>query len=250
MAQSDDADRPPSVGEDVILGSSHPLCRPAQHSGKRWIAVVEKTTIFRSSAVSSTPRAHHQLRRKSSMATSTTPPTTPGATPDSSSPTNRAYGTANPSPSAATYAASARHQRPASPCPHTPQQPSRRHRIQPRPCLWTHLPSPPALAPSQFHRSMASPNSARPASCTAAEYSNAADQHRPTTSATGRRPAEITTIDHPARSSGRRGRGFKSHHPDALKYQVTGLHGGSQAWPFGVSGGRWENKNSPKAGAA
>jgi hypothetical protein len=52
-------------------------------------------------------------------------------------------------------------------------------------------------------------------SCTAAQYSNAADQHRPRTSANGRRPAKITTIDRPARSSGRRGRGFKSRHPDS-----------------------------------
>jgi hypothetical protein len=57
---------------------------------------------------------------------------------------------------------------------------------------------------------------------TAAQYSNAADQHRPTTPATGRRPAEITTIDCPARSSGRRGRGFKSRHPDK-KSQVIGF---------------------------
>jgi hypothetical protein len=61
-------------------------------------------------------------------------------------------------------------------------------------------------------------------SCTAAEYSNAADQHRPTTFAIGQRPAQITTIDRPARSSGRRGRGFKSRHPDTLECQVRSPH--------------------------
>jgi len=241
VAQSDDADRTPSVGGHAILGSSHPLCRPAQHSGKRWIAVVEKTTVFRSSAVSSVPRAHHQLRRKSPMATPTTPPPPPQGRADSSSLTNRAYGHRNPSPSAATYAASARHQRPAGPCPHTPQQPSRRHRIQPRLGLSTTFHHRQLSRLIRFPGPWPVPTVRGQRSCTAAEYSNAADQHRPTTSATGRRPAEITTIDRPARSSGRRGRGFKSRHPDALKHQVTGPRGGSQAWPFGVSGGRGEN---------
>jgi hypothetical protein len=82
-------------------------------------------------------------------------------------------------------------------------------------------------------------------SCTAARYSNTADQHRPTTPATGRRPAQMTTIDRPAHSSGRRGRGFKSRHPDTLKRQVRGPPWGNQAWYFGVSGARGENFNSP-----
>jgi hypothetical protein len=60
-------------------------------------------------------------------------------------------------------------------------------------------------------------------SCTAAKYSNEADQHRPRTSSNDQRPAETTPIECPARSSGRRGRGFKSRHPDALKRQVSGL---------------------------
>jgi hypothetical protein len=50
----------------------HRLYRPAQHSGKSWIRVVEKITVFRSSAVSSAPRCHHPLRRKSSMVSPTT----------------------------------------------------------------------------------------------------------------------------------------------------------------------------------
>ena len=52
---------------------------------------------------------------------------------------------------------------PCGPVPQHAPQPSRRHRIRPQPCLRTYLPSPPAPAPSQFPRSMASPNPARPA---------------------------------------------------------------------------------------
>jgi hypothetical protein len=109
---------------------------------------------------------------------------------------------------------------PCGPVPqHTPQS-SRRRRIRPQSGLRTYRPSPPAPPPSQFpwfHGQSQPPCGQR--SCTAAQYSNAADQHRPTTPATGRRPAKITTIDRPARSSGRRGRGFKSRHPNA---KVTG----------------------------
>jgi hypothetical protein len=75
-----------------------------------------------------------------------------------------------------------------------------------QPSLWAPQPQPqrchhhrrfPRLV--RFPRSMASPNRARPArSCTAAEYSNATDQHRPTTPATRRRPAKMTTMDRPA----------------------------------------------------
>jgi hypothetical protein len=52
---------------------------------------------------------------------------------------------------------------------------------------------------------------------TAAQYSNEADQHRPKTPTNGRRRAETTSIDRRVRSSGRRGRGFKSRHPDAAQ---------------------------------
>jgi len=94
----------------------YPLCRPAQHFGKRWIRVVKKTTVFRSSAVSSAPHSHHPLRRKSSMVTATTA------------------------------------------------------QLPPR----SHADSPPGPAPSQFPRSMASLNAARPAQL----YSCAIQQRR------------------------------------------------------------------------
>jgi hypothetical protein len=48
--------------------------------------------------------------------------------------------------------------------------------------------------------------------------SNEADQHRPRTAASGPRRAETTPIDHPARSSGRRGREFT---PVTPTLQVT-----------------------------
>jgi hypothetical protein len=66
----------------------------------------------------------------------------------------------------------------------------------------------PALGPCR--RGMASPGPARDLSCTAAEYSNEADQHRPRTAANDQRRAEMTSIDHRARSSGRRGHGWFS----------------------------------------
>ena len=85
--------------------------------------------------------------------------------------------------------------------PHGPR-PFWRRRIRSQPGRRTYRPSPPAPAPGQFPRSMASLNAARPAQRTAAQYSNPTDQHRPTTPAIGRRPAQITPIDCPARSSG------------------------------------------------
>jgi hypothetical protein len=129
--------------------------------------------------------------------------------------TNRPNGHRNPSPSAATRAASAHHQRTAGPCPNTPHNHLRCAESGPSP----------ARGPTVHHRQLPRlvrfpgpwpvPTAVRPASCTAAQYSNAADQHRPTTSATGRRPAEITTFDCPARSSGRRGRRFRSYNSTA-----------------------------------
>ena len=93
-----------------------------------------------------------------------------------------------------------------------------RSRIRPQPGLRTYRPSPPAPAPSPFPGPCQSPPCAASAAVqlrnTATPPTNT-DQHRPTTPATDRPPAKITTIDHPARSSGRRGRGFKSRHPDA-----------------------------------
>lgn len=141
--------------------------------------------------MSSAPRSHHQLRQKSSLVTPTRPQLPSQGRGDSPPLTNRPYGHRNPYLSALTHAASARHKRSAGPCPNTPHN-HFRCRIRPPPGLRTYLPSPPAPAPSQFHRSMASPNLARPASCTAAQYSNQADQHRPRTFATDRRPAKIT----------------------------------------------------------
>jgi hypothetical protein len=71
----------------------------------------------------------------------------------------------------------------------------------------------PAPGPRRPHEPSPGPRAVL--GCTAAQYSNEADQHRPRTAASGQRRAETTPIDHPARSSGRRGRGFKSRHPDA-----------------------------------
>jgi hypothetical protein len=199
VAQSDDADRPLSAVDTPSPRPPRPLYRPArQHSGKRWIRVVETTTVYRSSAVSSAQ-----------------------ALP--------------------THAAPARHQRPGGPCPNIPQNPL--GAPNPTPARPADLPfitaSSRASSVSPVHGQ--SPALRGQRSCTAAQYSNPAAQHRPITPAIGRRPAGITTVDCPARSSGRRGRGFKSRHPDTLKCQVTGPLMGNQAWYFGVSGGRWEN---------
>jgi hypothetical protein len=161
--------------------------------------------------VSSAPRSHHPFQQKSFIVTSTTPQTaTAGprrlpATDQPSLPAPKSL------PNAATRATSARHQRPAGPYS---LQPSRRHRIRPQPGLRTYRPLPPAPAPSLSPVHGQSPALRGQRSCTAVQYSNAADQQRPTTPTTGQRPAKITTIDPPARSSGRRGRGFKSRHPD------------------------------------
>jgi len=115
VAQSDGADRPLSARTRRPRVIPILFVDQLSISGKRWIRVVEKTTVYWSSAVSSA----------------------------------QAF---------PTHAVSARHQRPADPCPNTPRQPSRRHRIQPQPGRRrTHLASPPAPAPSQFQRSMASP---------------------------------------------------------------------------------------------
>ena len=184
MAQSDDADRPPSAVD--TLPASSPICFIDQ------LSIPEKDgsglskrqpCVYRSSAVSSAQ-----------------------ALP--------------------THAASAHHQRPAGPCPNTPDNhlgdtesglspaggPTLHHRPLPRlvrfPGAW---PVPTSVQPAQL-------------------YSCAIQQrHRPTPAhnvPTGRRPTKTTPIDRPARSSGRRGRGFKSRHPDALKRQVTGPHVG------------------------
>jgi hypothetical protein len=61
LAQSDDTDQP------LPGWTRHPraifiLLTASSAFQKRWITVVEKTTVFRSSAVSSAPRAHHPLR--------------------------------------------------------------------------------------------------------------------------------------------------------------------------------------------
>jgi hypothetical protein len=112
--------------------------------------------------VSSAPGCHHPLRRKSSMVSPTTaqlPPPRSCRLPATDQPSLWA-----PQP-----------------------QPQRCHHHRRFPRL------------VRFPRFMASPNRARPArSCTAAEYSNATDQHRPTTPATRRRPAKMTTMDRPA----------------------------------------------------
>ncbi len=63
----------------------------------------------------------------------------------------------------------------------------------------------PGPAPGPCRRCMASPGPGRELSCTAAEYSNEADQHCPRTTFSGQRRAETTSIDRLARSSHPRG---------------------------------------------
>jgi hypothetical protein len=103
----------------------------------------------------------------------------------------------------------------AGPCPNIPQNPL--GAPNPTPARPADLPfitaSSRASSVSPVHGQ--SPALRGQRSCTAAQYSNPAAQHRPITPAIGRRPAEITIIDCPARSSGRRGRGFESRHPDS-----------------------------------
>jgi hypothetical protein len=79
--------------------------------------------------------------------------------------------------------------------------PSRRPPIPATNPTYRPTPSTPDSASSRVRRCIASPNPVQLASGTAAQYSNATDQHRPTTPATNRRPAKITTMDPPARSS-------------------------------------------------
>jgi hypothetical protein len=79
----------------------------------------------------------------------------------------------------------------------------------------------PAPGPRRPHEPSPGPRAVL--GCTAAQYSNEADQHRPRTAASGQRRAETTPIDHPARSSGRRSRGFKSRHPDQEKASLGDL---------------------------
>ena len=86
----------------------HRLYRPAQHSGKSWIRVVEKITVFRSSAMSSASRCHHPRRRKSSTVSPTTAQLPPPGRADSPPLTNRPYGHHNPYPSAAIITAGSR----------------------------------------------------------------------------------------------------------------------------------------------
>ena len=63
-AQSHNADRPPSAPD--TSSSRHPLLfvDPLNISGKRRITVVKKTTVFRSSAVSSAPQSHTPKPRR------------------------------------------------------------------------------------------------------------------------------------------------------------------------------------------
>jgi len=106
-------------------------------------------------------------------------------------------------------------QTPAGPCPHTPGNHLCGTEFGPSPAGGPTLHHRPFPRLVSFPGPWPAPALRGQCSCTAAEYSNGADQHRPTTSAIGRRPAEMTTIDCPARSSGRRGRGFKSCNPTA-----------------------------------
>jgi hypothetical protein len=179
------------------------------------MTVVEKITVFRSSAVSSAPRAHHPLHQKSSLITPTTPQLPPRA-----APTPATHQLSLQAPQTLPKRCHPRRIS-ASPTPLRARAPTRLTTLSAAP---NPTPARPADLPVH-HRQLPRlfnfpgpwpiPNPARLASCTAAQYSNAADQHRPTTSATGQRPAEMTTIDRAARSSGRRGRGFKSRHPDS-----------------------------------
>jgi hypothetical protein len=149
------------------------------------------------------------------MVTSTTLQLPPSAAPTPSHSPTVPTSTATP-----TKRSSARHEGPAGPCPPRPTTIPQPNPAQPA-CG-------PTFHPRQLPRLVSFPstcltNPVRPASCTAAQYSNAADQHRPRTSTTDRRPAEIATIDYPARSSGRRSRGFKSRHPDQEKSSLGDL---------------------------
>jgi hypothetical protein len=53
VAQSDDADRPLSAVDTPSSRHPHPFLSTSSAFRKRWIRVVEKTTVYRSSAVSS-----------------------------------------------------------------------------------------------------------------------------------------------------------------------------------------------------
>ena len=73
---------------------------------------------------------------------------------------------------------------PAGPCPHTPHHYLGCTESGPQPGRLTYRASPPAPSPCQFSQSMDSPTLHGQRSSTAAQYSNAADQHRPTTPTT------------------------------------------------------------------
>jgi hypothetical protein len=74
----------------------------------------------------------------------------------------------------------------------------------------------PGPVPGPCHPRTTSPGWRMVCCCTAAKHSNRVDRHRRNVPTNGPRRAEITSIDRSALSSGRRGRGFESRHPDTI----------------------------------
>jgi hypothetical protein len=88
----------------------------------------------------------------------------------------------------------------------------------------------PGPAPGPRHPRTTSPGWRMVCCCTAAKYSNRVDRHRLNVTTNGPRRAETTPIDRSARSSGRRGRGFESRHPDS-KTPAQRLCAIESRWP-------------------
>ena len=111
--------------------------------------------------------------------------------------TKRPYRHPHPYPGAPTRAASARHKALHARAPTPPTTISAAPNPADLPSITANSRAQPV---SPVHDQSQPPCSQR--SCTVAQYSNAADQHHPTTPTTDQRPAETTPIDRPARSSG------------------------------------------------
>jgi hypothetical protein len=148
------------------------------------MTVVEKITVFRSSAVSSAPRAHHPLHQKSSLITPTTPQLPPRAAPTPRYSPAVPTGTANPPQALPPAPHQCVTNAPAGPCPNTPHNPLGGTESDPSPTGGPTRPSPPAPAPIQFPRSIANPKP-----CTASELYSCAIQQR-------RRPTPAYNVRH------------------------------------------------------